>query len=87
MDNLKKLDSQPSEMQQKIMMDALGSINTDPNALYRVIDATEQTLVDRAKEHNRRVKQASEKRRSLMTLAYRYRTWDRHRAFLWRLVS
>lgn len=38
MDNLKKLDSQPSQQQQAALQQALGSIGTDPNALPRVLD-------------------------------------------------
>lgn len=38
MDNLKKLDSQPSQQQQAALQQALGSIGTDPRALPRVLD-------------------------------------------------
>jgi hypothetical protein len=38
MDNLKKLDSQPSQQQQAALQQALGSIGTDPSALPRVLD-------------------------------------------------
>jgi hypothetical protein len=39
LDNLKKLDSQPTQQQQEALRVALGSIGTDPNALPRVLDA------------------------------------------------
>lgn len=39
MENLKKMDAQPSEMQQRIMQESLGKLGTDPNALPAVLDA------------------------------------------------
>jgi len=38
LDNLKKLDAQPSQQQQAALKQALGSLNTDPNAMNAVLD-------------------------------------------------
>ncbi len=53
MDNLKKMDAQPSEMQQKLMMDALGKLGTDPNALPAVLDAFAEAIRGKVALHNR----------------------------------
>lgn len=55
MDNLKKMDSQPSELQQKVMMDSLGRIGTDPNALPAVLDAYAEVLRDKVSTYNAEV--------------------------------
>lgn len=57
MDNLKKMDAQPSQMQQMEMKKGLGNIGTDPEALPRVIDVYTKVLEGKAREHNRRVKE------------------------------
>lgn len=58
MDNLKKMDAQPSEMQQKMMMDSMGRLTTDPKALPQILDLWTNILESKAKEHNRRVSEA-----------------------------
>lgn len=58
MDNLKKMDAQPSQMQQQMMMDAMGKLTTDPKALPQVISLWEDIIKSRLKEHNRRVGEA-----------------------------
>lgn len=58
MENLKKLDAQPSEYQQRIMMESFGSLNTDPNALPKVMDVFEEIVRDKVDEHNRNVREA-----------------------------
>jgi hypothetical protein len=58
MDNLKKLDAQPSQQQQRVMQEALGTIGTDPNAIPRVLDAFASTIRGKVAEHNKRVTQA-----------------------------
>lgn len=55
MDNLKKMDAQPSEMQQKIMQEALGNLGTDPNALPQVLDAFGDAIRGRIALHNKEV--------------------------------
>ena len=58
MDNLKKMDASPSQQQQQILQQAMGSLATDPQALPRVINVYKDILEGKAKEHNRRVKEA-----------------------------
>ena len=58
MDNLKKMDAQPSQMQQQIMQESLGKLGTDPNALVGVLDAYEDTIRDKVEAHNTEVEGA-----------------------------
>jgi hypothetical protein len=58
MENLKKMDAQPSEYQQRIMMESLGQINTDPNALVRFLDATIEGVRQKVNIHNQQVQSA-----------------------------
>lgn len=55
MDNLKKMDSQPSQQQQQIMQESLGSLGTDPNALPRVLDAFAEVIRGKIDIHNKEV--------------------------------
>lgn len=59
MDNLKKMDAQPSQMQQQIMMDALGKLDTDPRALGQMLDAYSGIIKDKVVQYNREVTSAS----------------------------
>jgi hypothetical protein len=52
MDNLKKLDSQPSQQQQAALQVALGSIGTDPTALPRVLDVFGDTIRQKVDLYN-----------------------------------
>jgi hypothetical protein len=52
LDNLKKLDSQPSQQQQEALRVALGSIGTDPNALPRVLDAFGNSIRQKVNLYN-----------------------------------
>lgn len=52
MDNLKKLDSQPSQQQQAALQQALGSIGTDPTALPRVLDVFGDTIRQKVELYN-----------------------------------
>jgi hypothetical protein len=52
MDNLKKMDSQPSQKQQEILQKALGEIGTDPNALPRVLDVFGDIVKQKVAIHN-----------------------------------
>lgn len=52
MENLKKLDAQPSQMQQQIMMDSLGKLGTDPTAMNGILDAYGDILRDKVTSHN-----------------------------------
>jgi hypothetical protein len=58
MENLKKLDASPSQEQQRILQQSMGSLATDPTALPRVINTYKQILIDKAETHNKKVSQA-----------------------------
>ena len=60
MENLRKLDASPSQQQQQILQQSMGSIGTDPNAIPLVVNTYKQILIDKAKQHNLQVKQAQE---------------------------
>jgi hypothetical protein len=55
MENLKKLDAQPSQMQQQIMQKAFGTIGTDPAAIPKIVEVQKDILLSKAREHNARV--------------------------------
>jgi len=61
LDNLKKLDAQPSQSQQAALQTALGSLNTDPNALPRVLDSFADTIRAKVDLHNTEVTGAESK--------------------------
>src|SRR3990167_9914543 len=61
MENLKKMDAQPSQMQQVMMRDALGKLGTDPNALGAVLDAYGDVVRDKGSIHNREVQSATQR--------------------------
>jgi len=58
MENLKKMDAQPSQMQQTIMMQSLGNLGTDPNALPAVLDAYADVIRGKVSTHNAIVRDA-----------------------------
>lgn len=58
MDNLKKMDAQPSETQQQAMQQALGSVSTDPKALSNVLDVFGDIVKQKVDLHNTEVKSA-----------------------------
>lgn len=61
MDNLKKMDAQPSQLQQQIMAESLGKLGTDPNALADVLDAYGDAIRGKVELHNTEVKGAVER--------------------------
>ena len=61
LDNLKKLDSQPSQQQQIALQQALGSIGTDPSALPRVLDAFADSIRTKVNLYNQDVTSAEER--------------------------
>lgn len=61
MENLKKMDAQPSQMQQQIMMESLGKLGTDPNALSSVLDAYAETIRGKVDAYNTDVKGAEQR--------------------------
>jgi hypothetical protein len=58
LDNLKKMDASPSQQQQAVMQQSLGSIGTDPQAIPKLINLTKQILLNRASLHDKRVSEA-----------------------------
>jgi hypothetical protein len=52
LDNLKKLDSQPTVTQQEALKVALGGIGNDPNALPRVLDAFGNSIREKVDLYN-----------------------------------
>ena len=58
MDSLKKMDASPSQLQQQIMMESLGKLGTDPNALGNVLDAFAGVIKDKVVVHNKEVRGA-----------------------------
>lgn len=58
LDNLKKLDSQPSQQQQEALQIALGNIGTDPEALPRVLDVFGDAIRRKVNLYNEEVKDA-----------------------------
>ena len=58
LDNLKKMDAQPSQLQQLIMMESLGNLGTDPSALSHVLDAFGEVIRDKVQVFNEEVKGA-----------------------------
>ena len=61
MDNLKKMDAQPSQMQQQIMQESLGKLGTDPNALPAVLDAYADVVRGKVQQYNEEVSGAEER--------------------------
>ncbi len=52
LDNLKKLDSQPSQEQQRVLSEALGNLGTDPAALEQILNRIAETVTDRVDRYN-----------------------------------
>jgi len=52
LDNLKKLDSQPSQEQQRVLSEALGNLGTDPAALDQILDRMYETVTNRVDRYN-----------------------------------
>ena len=57
-ENLRKLDAQPTQAQQKILQDAIGNLGTDPTALPRVLDAFGNILREKVGSYNAEVTDA-----------------------------
>jgi hypothetical protein len=58
MENLKKVDAQPSQMQQQIMQQAFGTIGTDPSAIPKIVAVYKDILTNKVMEHNARVSES-----------------------------
>jgi hypothetical protein len=61
MENLKKMDAQPSQMQQMIMMQSLGNLTSDPSALPRILDVMQDIVRQKVDLHNRDVTTSMER--------------------------
>ena len=61
LENLKKMDAQPSQYQQVIMMESLGKLGTDPNALTGVIDAYADIIRGKVDLYNQEVSSAEKR--------------------------
>ena len=59
MDNLKKMDAQPTERQQEALKTALGSVGNDPQALYGILNAYEDIIRQRVDLYNEDVTSAT----------------------------
>ena len=53
---LKKMDATPTENQQRLMTEAFGNINTDPQALPKILDIYENIITQKVNQHNNMVK-------------------------------
>ena len=60
-ENLRKLDAQPTAAQQQVLQDAIGNLGTDPTALPRVLDAMAQSIRDKVELYNRDVTGAEQR--------------------------
>lgn len=52
LENLKKMDSQPTQSQQQALKDAIGQLQTEPDALARLVDAFSEPFIAKVKMHN-----------------------------------
>jgi hypothetical protein len=58
MDNLKKMDAQPTGRQQEALQEAIGQLDTDPNALPKVLDILGNSLRSKVDVYNKDVSDA-----------------------------
>jgi hypothetical protein len=58
LENLRKLDAQPTAGQQQVLQDAIGNLGTDPTALPRVLDAFGGILKEKVGAYNAEVTDA-----------------------------
>jgi hypothetical protein len=61
MDNLKKMDSQPTQQQQVALQEAVGKLGTDPNALPQVLDIMADSLRTKIGIYNTDVTEAEKR--------------------------
>ena len=60
-ENLRKLDAQPTQLQQQALQEAIGNLGTDPNALPRVLDAMADSIRDKVELYNQDVTSAEQR--------------------------
>ena len=58
MDNLKKMDAQPTGRQQEALQEAIGQLDTDPNALPQILDILGNSLRTKVDIYNKDVSDA-----------------------------
>jgi hypothetical protein len=58
MDNLKKMDAQPTGRQQEALQEAIGQLDTDPNALPKILDILGDSLRSKVDVYNKDVSEA-----------------------------
>lgn len=61
MDNLKKMDAQPTGRQQEALQEAIGQLNTDPNALPQILDILGDSLRSKVDFYNKDVTEAEKR--------------------------
>ena len=61
MDNLKKMDSQPTQAQQAALQEAVGKLGTDPNALSQILDIMGDALRTKIDLYNTDVTEAEKR--------------------------
>lgn len=57
-ENLRKLDAQPTAGQQQALQDAIGNLGSDPNALPRILDSVADTIRQKVSGYNQEVSDA-----------------------------
>lgn len=61
MENLKKMDAQPTERQQEALRQALGNVGNDPQALPRILDAFADVIRQKVSDYNADVDSAQKR--------------------------
>lgn len=61
LDNLKRLDSQPSQEQQRVLQQAFGTLGTSPDALPLILDRIEESIRNRVDAYNIDVSDAEQR--------------------------
>jgi hypothetical protein len=68
---LKQSDPNPTEKQMNLMLQTIGSIDTDPNALYKLAEQERNTLANSVARHNARVVEAEKRSKNAFSFDYK----------------
>jgi hypothetical protein len=68
---LKQSDPNPTEKQMNLMLQTIGSIDTDPNALYKLAKQERDTLANSVARHNARVTEAEKRGKNGFVFNYK----------------
>ena len=68
---LKQSDPNPTEKQMNLMLQTIGSIDTDPNALYKLAEQERTTLANSVARHNARVTEAEKRGKNGFVFNYK----------------